>query len=400
MNKIINCTLLGGSNSVLKFGLGSGLESVCHVKRLALGATTCIQNLYEAVRNRDLIKNSDFVVTESNVNDSHFACMQPLSIDVLESEINEYYRILSELNRNVYVVILPANFRARHIESQSVMDAINNIHYSNCLTYGFKVIDLSWIARELPEADIYNLIPHPRHLNEGYLHFLGQNIAKHALLHPCTLKPTQNSGPNYSFISSTELDKDCCIEKKNSAFNEQILPLNRSYTLPEWATGKEIVALSAWCDSYSQFRITTESVTTTKCFSKLYSVWEFATPIKISATTTIETALDNPPPTDISRMSKYNAAANCVPFGFSGLLVRDGAPSQRPHEEHAKSQIDISSEVTPDIRPYIKACHSLIENRYLYTQTDIDKLKNEIEKLELKLAATQQNHTQDPLCLP
>lgn len=389
MNNNINCTLLGGSNSVLRFGLGSGLESICKVKRLALGATTCIQNLYETVRNRDAIKNSDFVVTESNVNDSHFACMQPLSISTLESEINEYYRTLSELNRNVYVIILPANFRARHIESQSVMEAINNIHYSNCLVYGYKVIDLSWIARDLPEADIYNLIPHPRHLNEGYLHILGQNIARHASAHPCSLTPINNPGPNYSIISAPALDKEFCIEKKNSAFNEQILPLNKSYSLPEWSIGTEIVALSAWCDSYSQFRITTDSVITTKCFSKLYSVWEFAAPIKISATTKIETAFDNRPPTDLSRMSKYNAAANCVPFGFSGLLVRDGTPIQLPAAEYEKTQIDISSEVAPDIRPYIKACHSLIENRYLYTQTHIDELKNEIETLKLKLAVTQ-----------
>ncbi|MFJ4433631.1 hypothetical protein ACIPZG_22040 [Pseudomonas sp. NPDC089395] len=267
------------------------------------------------------------------------------------------------------------------------MNAINSIHYSNCLAYGYKVIDLSWIARDLLESDIYNLIPHPRHLNEGYLHTLGQNIANHALANPSTLTPTQSCGPAYSIISAHDLDKQNCVEKKNSTFKETILPLSKPYNLPEWSIGNEIIALSAWCDSYSQVRVSSEPPTT-KCFSKLYSVWEFATPISISRSTKIETATDNQPPTDLSRMSKYNATANCVPLGFSGLLIRERTPIHKPTAAHHKSQVDISTEITPDIRPYIKACHSLIENRYLYTQTHIDELKNEIEALKLQLAKT------------
>jgi len=384
----MKCVLLGGSNSILKYGLRSGLESQVEVKRFALGATSCIQNLYELIRNSATVTDSDFVVTESNVNDSYFACEPPLSIALMDGQIDEYYRVLSTLNRNVYVVILPANHRAKSMESLSVMQAINERHRLNCKAHGFKVIDLAWVNTDLPSADVENLIPHPRHLHEGYLHLLGMNIANHAQSTPCRLVPTPLIGPDYSIIAANELPGIAIEEKENSNFKEQVGFIRQPIKLPTSARGLQVVAISAWSNGYSLVRLRDEKKSVVKCFSKLYSAWELAQPFVVSESTYIETAYDNPEPTDNSRMSKHNTNNQCLDFGLVGLLLKNPENLNfTPTPIFDYSELDISKKVTPDISPYIKAYHSFLHNRNLVASEIVEELKNKISAYEVELTA-------------
>ncbi|EAI1706147.1 glycosyltransferase, partial [Campylobacter jejuni] len=52
-----NVVLLGESHFAMKNGIQKGLkDSGCHVLNLSLGATPGIQNLYEIIRNRQIIQ--------------------------------------------------------------------------------------------------------------------------------------------------------------------------------------------------------------------------------------------------------------------------------------------------------------------------------------------------------
>ena len=67
-----NIVLLGGLNSIIK-GLSSGLKQRnIHLINLALGGSTCLQNLYaiKRKRNQEFIQNADLIISESNVNDA------------------------------------------------------------------------------------------------------------------------------------------------------------------------------------------------------------------------------------------------------------------------------------------------------------------------------------------
>ncbi|WP_143512419.1 hypothetical protein [Pseudomonas putida] len=383
----MDCVLLGGSNSVLKFGIGSGLESKVQTKRLGLGATSCIQNLYELERNKELIRHANFVVTESNVNDSFFAASPQLSIESISTEIDEYYRILSMTNRNVYVVILPANHHAPHMERVEFINSINERHILNCLAHGFKIVNLSAITTELPVADVMNLIPHPRHLHEGFLHQLGINIANHAQTNQCNLKPVDLTGPSYTIIEASMIQPGETTEKKNSIFREDVAYLTNPKRLPPHTAGLEIIAISAWSDGYSLVKISNKNHSIVKCFSKLYSVWELSQPITIDIDTTIESAFDNPEPTDKSRLSKYNKANKCLEFGLIGLLAKKThSTCFLPTAVYDYLDIDISKEVSPSIAPYVKACHSFLENRKLVPLETFEAMHEKLKRVENELA--------------
>ena len=67
-----NVVLLGGSNSMMKNGIKSGLEQDnVHLTNLALGASGSLQYLYELKlpRNQKAIMEADTIITESNIND-------------------------------------------------------------------------------------------------------------------------------------------------------------------------------------------------------------------------------------------------------------------------------------------------------------------------------------------
>lgn len=391
----MECVLLGGSNTVLRFGIGSGLESQVETKRLGLGATSCIQNLFELERNKDLARNAKFIVSESNVNDSFFAVSSPIDINIIKSEIDEYYRILSMTNRNIYVVLLPANHHAHHMERLEIIEQVNERHILNCLAHGFYIVNLSSITKSVPVQDLMNIMPHPRHLHEGLLHQVGVNIANHAKSNTSSRAMLKLTGPAYSVIESHEILAKT-VEKSNSVFCENVAFLKKRLPFPKKNHGMEIVAIAAWPNGYTTIKIKNITSTTTKCFSKLYSVWELSKPFKITRYTTVETAFENPKPSEVSRLSKYNKANRCYVFGLVGFLVRDKTKEIfSPTAVYSYEQVDISTTIVPAIEPYIKAYRSFFEHRKIITLDEHEEIKKRLDFCEnelLKLYTCELDH--------
>lgn len=59
----LTSVLLGGSNSVLRNGIASGLSERSELINLALGASSSLQNLYEIIRNNNFVESADIIIS-------------------------------------------------------------------------------------------------------------------------------------------------------------------------------------------------------------------------------------------------------------------------------------------------------------------------------------------------
>ncbi|EAI4352793.1 hypothetical protein A9386_08255 [Campylobacter jejuni] len=125
MNKK-NVVLLGGSNSVMVNGLQKGIkegieefnttidkqEDFLEFYNFAIGGCTAIQNLYEVVRHKEILDNSQLIITESNVNELHnHVSIEKLSLVSIYKQLAWFYKELFYLNKKVLILIL-AEYRA------------------------------------------------------------------------------------------------------------------------------------------------------------------------------------------------------------------------------------------------------------------------------------------------
>ncbi|MCV3453576.1 SGNH/GDSL hydrolase family protein [Campylobacter sp. FU_520] len=132
--------LLGGSNSVVKNGLRIGLENKdITLHNYALGLSTSLQNLYELIRHEKTINKSDFLISESNINDY----LSPMSLNIILRNIDYFYEELYKANKITIVLILP--IPACNDKSK----AINEAHRKNCAHYGFNLIDIDFYYQKI-----------------------------------------------------------------------------------------------------------------------------------------------------------------------------------------------------------------------------------------------------------
>ncbi|EPG0619019.1 hypothetical protein ACSW0J_000929, partial [Campylobacter jejuni] len=221
-----NVVLLGGSNSVMVNGLQKGLrEGIAKYNQdknrtynlefynFALGGTASIQRLYEIVRNRDIIRNSELILCESNVNDTvaHTWEKEYLSLNIIYRNLNWLYQELS-FYKKILILILP--------NSNQI---INNIHRLLCKKYNFNLIDM----------DIYYKKYLLNEFNLDYLHpfpfvsrILGKNIIHNIKLFKTNEISMINDNPNFKIITPRQME-NCCKNIfvqviKNSVFKEEI----------------------------------------------------------------------------------------------------------------------------------------------------------------------------------
>lgn len=193
MKKII---LLGGSNSVLTNGLKKGLQLAgdgevdIELKNYALGASTCLQNLYALILNKSDILNADLLITESNVNEVHSFCRIKMPFERLCYIINTYYEELSFLNIKVLVLILP--ICERHPSGFNI-EAINDLHRKNCVKFGFNCIDIQSFYYEKNVFDFFMDLPENHHPMETIMSELGSRIARNI-----TIFKNHPTNQNYS----------------------------------------------------------------------------------------------------------------------------------------------------------------------------------------------------------
>ncbi|ELX8925897.1 hypothetical protein SLH66_001146 [Campylobacter coli] len=150
-----NIVLLGGSNSVLTNGLKNGLqcEESIVLKNYALGACTCLQNLYALILNKNDILDADLLVTESNVNEIHSFCRIKMPLKQLSYIINTYYEELSFLNIKILVLILP--ICEKHLET--IMNKLGRNIAKNIDAFKYHLQNKNKLHRKyaffIPEVD-------------------------------------------------------------------------------------------------------------------------------------------------------------------------------------------------------------------------------------------------------
>lgn len=226
--------LLGGSNSVVKNGLRIGLENKdITLHNYALGLSTSLQNLYELMRHENTINKSDFIISESNINDY----LSPMSLNIILRNIDYFYEELYKANKTTIVLIFP--IPACNDKSK----AINEAHRKNCAYYGFNLIDvdLYYQKNNLYNFDQnYKFHPMPLAMQE-----LGKNIVKN--LHNFK-KSKENiicSKRKFHIFAPSNLAK---IEHKNSFFCEKITRIKASEKVifPKELKGCQILGIHTW----------------------------------------------------------------------------------------------------------------------------------------------------------
>lgn len=226
--------LLGGSNSIVKNGLRIGLENKdITLHNYALGLSTSLQNLYELMRHENTINKSDFIISESNINDY----LSPMSLNIILRNIDYFYEELYKANKTIIVLILP--IPACNDKSK----AINEAHRKNCAYYGFNLIDVDLYYQKNNLYDFdqnYKFHPMPLAMQE-----LGKNIIKN--LHSFK-KSKENiicSKRKYHIFAPSNLAK---IEHKNSFFCEKTTRIKASEKVifPKELKGCQILGIHTW----------------------------------------------------------------------------------------------------------------------------------------------------------
>ncbi|HEC1791124.1 TPA: SGNH/GDSL hydrolase family protein [Campylobacter lari] len=226
--------LLGGSNSVVKNGLRIGLENKdITLHNYALGLSTSLQNLYELIRHENTINKSDFLISESNINDY----LSPMSLNIILRNIDYFYEELYKANKITIVLILP--IPACNDKSK----AINEAHRKNCAHYGFNLIDVDFYYQKNNLYDFdqnYKFHPMPLAMQE-----LGKNIVKNLHNFKKSKEDIICSKRKYHIFAPSNLTK---IEHKNSFFCEKTTKIkaNEKIIFPKELKNYQILGIHTW----------------------------------------------------------------------------------------------------------------------------------------------------------
>src|SRR5690554_4052165 len=154
--------LFGGSNSILKGGLASGLNARNALVNGAIGASGSLQNLESLLQYR--AGKDDLIVTESNVNDSYnLNLLGERSYNAVVSNIDAYYFELSRVRCKKVVILMPIRDYLSRTEPRECRDKVRERHLYNINKYGFDFIDIDKKFSELGE-DVRFMMPDSRHV--------------------------------------------------------------------------------------------------------------------------------------------------------------------------------------------------------------------------------------------
>ncbi|TQR27243.1 hypothetical protein DMB91_04400 [Campylobacter sp. MIT 97-5078] len=207
---------------------GGGLEFY----NLALGGSTALQNLYEIIRHKELLKNTELIITESNVNELHEVFVHcDLSISNIYRDICWLYKHLASLNKKILVLYLAEYF----IKDNSPHNTINYIHKKLCLEYGLNFVDMRKYFEKHHLEEFGRRFDGGIHQFEFIMRELGKNIIQS--IQNFKLPKTDFCNDNPSFKICTPKDmKIICGEliktnMKNSMYDEDIYRINSNTRL-------------------------------------------------------------------------------------------------------------------------------------------------------------------------
>lgn len=370
----MKCVLLGGSNSVLRNSIRLGLEENFEVTNYALGATTFVQNMMELIRNKEIVNDTDFIITESNVNDILSLSSLNISKEWFLYLLDEYYRLLFNTKKYVVCVILPTNPKQ---EKKDDLIFINELHKTLCLKYGFEYIHFDDIMLQLNSEQIDLLLPHPRHFNEAFTYHMSLNLSNYIKSKSLPLieeKKFVLNGPDYYYLKSSDMVDSLPPElKSNHSFSAEVITIKNPVKFPSEFNGKILLAVSMWCDGYSSLLIGDHSSKTIKNFGHLYTCAELVKAITITTETTVSLNTENTPPTEKTVLANYDKNEKVNTLKLEGFLLCNYKHNSVSNVEYIKKEkLDISKLVLPNWRPYAAALKSFIEqNNYLSSKSRI-----------------------------
>lgn len=250
MRALKKVTLLGGSNSIHKNGMRKYLKKNTVLQSFALGASTSLQNLYELVRNKDVISKSDLIISESNVNDFHNYNIIATPISILEKNIERLYQLLSTFKVKVIVVLLP--LQTKDFKCATL---INDIHKKFIKEYGLDYIDMDlyYKVNNLNELLYFDNLDHPL---DSTMYRMAESILNTI---DCITPPQEMlTPPNYYILNASELND--INQKKNSIFCEYTMEIDNQYKIPKKHINKQILGAHVWSDGNSVLVIENTSI--------------------------------------------------------------------------------------------------------------------------------------------
>ncbi len=355
------CVLLGGSNSLVRHGLRYGFEKTTALVNLALGATSTSQNLYELVLNRELVAAADFVVTESNVNDSHAIKELNCPSDVVLGNVDRYYEILAQTNANVVVLIIPVRRLYTNVESAELIAEVNARHRENARRHGFLLVDLVEEWAGLSDAERGVIQPDERHPHHAIMHQLALNITAHVLARrpKAPVRAPAAAVPDAGFVALpvSRLAPGACERKITSLFTNDVVDVSlHPLTFPPDYWGMRLVAVESWCDRPAILQIDGSAPPIVKPLNGNRSFNELRTPHIISRATVVHSG-----PHLLRKLTERSILANKRPLDpaparLSAFLLEDLRPPARRARSLAEAGWSAGgADLVPDINPYLTA---------------------------------------------
>ena len=349
--------LFGGSNSITSGGIADGLKNhLPHMKNLAAGASSSLQNLFELLRHKDDILNSDFVITESNVNDSHIAhTLSNLSL-VLEN-IDWFYRELSLFEVPVYVLMLPLSRDGSAPESPKVVDAINQCHRKNAHRYGYNLIDVDGRFAALTDNQMNLMMANERHPIQIFMHRLGENLARHLIDDRRRLSANDSNRLEGLQHSVTLFDEhqNKKVRKSNTRFDEWLYPLSEPTEISRKHVGKQVVGIATWSDDFSSAMLANRHTQVVKRFTPFVAFSEILESFHVDDATTLSPN-HNLPETEKSMSVPADARIASEPK-IMGVLFRNANAALSFPEARGAFPLP---EVIPELSPYVYTMNYLV----------------------------------------
>lgn len=362
-----NISSLGGSNSLLSYGIKSGLS---HSKKhklyeFSVGGSSSIQNLHSIIKNTEKIKSADLVISESNVNDSFSIFNLKESTKKICDNINSYYKVLSSTNNNVLVLILPLNFSKRLPEDKDTFKKVNDCHLENIFKYGLDYVDLSEEFDKFSSKNgenIYNyLMNDARHPKILLMHELCKNISNHYRIKTKYKKQFLTDADaivnDYKVLHSTDLSENAII-KSNRRFKEKILFIDNEVSIPSNFEHFELLGVSTWGEG--TMSISNKNKKLTMNFNELFSfneIFDFT----IDKETKLSFCTDTPNTRTLNCQSHENIDSF---VGIESLLLR------KNKNDRIKTKFEINKSST---KP--RKLNHLIPNLELYLKDSFELLK-------------------------
>ncbi|MBN2527971.1 MAG: hypothetical protein JXR76_16395 [Deltaproteobacteria bacterium] len=285
----LNGILLGGSNSLTRFGLLHGMQKYFPgLKTLAAGASSSLQNLFELLRHKDEIATLDFVVTESNINDSQIA-FQLKDMQLVLENIDWYYRELSLFAVPVVVILFPYSGTGEMGETPQEALRVTLRHLSNAQKYGFYVIDLVTVFAPLSVADKRLIMSDTRHPLQALMYQLGENLAGFLGSHAHSMWRRQTDGTallQHDVYLFNDHD-DEKVSKENSWFSECLLPVSQTIRVPVRYIGKRAIGIATWSDDVSAVLIASSKTRIVKWFNSFVAFNELLAPLLVDKKTVL-----------------------------------------------------------------------------------------------------------------